>query len=236
MDLSPFLLFQDLSSFFDSSALEALDWKATLLNLVLVLLLGQVLSFHYLKFARVLSNKRKFAPILVFIAATTMLVISVVKISLALSLGLVGALSIIRFRTPIKEPEELAYLFLSVALGVGMGADERLSTGIMFLGILAYMAAVSGGPKKSLGARTLLHVGSELSGQTRAGTLEALLGAIKPHAIEVDLRRIDVQEDAFDASLIVDIGNNADLGVLLDSVQSVFPTATISVVEADSLD
>ena len=48
----------------------------------------------------------------------TTLVIAVVKSSLALSLGLVGALSIVRFRTPVKEPEELTYLFFSIALGL----------------------------------------------------------------------------------------------------------------------
>ena len=40
----------------------------------------------------------------------------------ALSLGLLGALSIVRFRTPIKESEELAYLFLNIAIGLGLGA------------------------------------------------------------------------------------------------------------------
>lgn len=236
MDLLPPLILQDLSSIFDSTALQDLQIGSTLLNLGLALILGQVLSFHYQRFAQVLSNKRKFAPILVFIAATTMLVISVVKTSLALSLGLVGALSIIRFRTPIKEPEELAYLFMAVALGVGMGADQRLATAIMLLGILAYMTLVSGGTKRSIGARTLLHVGSDLGDRDRASTLNALLEAIEPHAIEVDLRRIDVQEDTFEASLIVDLGDNSQLGTLLDSIQSVFPTSTVSVVEADGLD
>ncbi len=51
----------------------------------------------------------------------TLLVISIVKSSLALSLGLVGALSIVRFRTAIKDPEELIYLFFSIAIGLGMG-------------------------------------------------------------------------------------------------------------------
>ena len=93
-----------------------------LLHLGIAIALGHVLSWHYVRFAHVLSNKRKFARIFVFIAATTFLMITVVKRSLALSLGLVGALSIIRFRTPIKEPEELAYLFLAIAIGVGLGA------------------------------------------------------------------------------------------------------------------
>ena len=62
------------------------------------------------------------------------------KSSLALSLGLVGAFSIVRFRTPIKEPEELAYLFMAIAMGLGLGADQRTPTfvaGLIILGILA---------------------------------------------------------------------------------------------------
>tara|TARA_B100001057_G_C22681909_1_gene884102 strand:+ start:450 stop:833 length:384 start_codon:yes stop_codon:yes gene_type:complete len=66
----------------------------------------------------------------------TFLVILVVKTSLALSLCLVGALSIIRFRTPIKEPEELIYLFLSIGLGLGYGANQTLITISIFTGIL----------------------------------------------------------------------------------------------------
>jgi hypothetical protein len=55
----------------------------------------------------------------------------VVKSSLALSLGLVGALSIVRFRTPIKEPEELVYLFMAIAIGLGYGAGHVLITTLL---------------------------------------------------------------------------------------------------------
>ena len=59
-----------------------------------------------------------------------------VKSSLALSLGLVGALSIVRFRTPIKEPEELVYLFLAISIGLGYAAGQILITTILTLSIL----------------------------------------------------------------------------------------------------
>ena len=62
----------------------------------------------------------------------------IVKSSLALSLGLVGALSIVRFRAAIKEPEELVYLFLIIAIGLGCGANQLIITfvGIIFALIL----------------------------------------------------------------------------------------------------
>ena len=123
-----FLAQSGWTDLFQEDALGDLRLAPLLLNLALVLFLGQVLSWHYQRFAAVLSNKRKNARLFVLLAATTMLVISVVKSSLALSLGLVGALSIIRFRTPVKEPEELLYLFLSVAVGIGLGADQPMSS------------------------------------------------------------------------------------------------------------
>ena len=70
------------------------------------------------------------------IALTTMLVITIVKSSLALSLGLVGALSIVRFRSAIKEPEELVYLFLAISIGLGYAAGQNLITTVLTLLIL----------------------------------------------------------------------------------------------------
>ena len=79
-----------------------------------------------------LSNRRVFSKNFILIALTTMLVITIVKSSLALSLGLVGALSIVRFRSAIKEPEELAYLFLTICVGLGMGANQVMVTVVAF--------------------------------------------------------------------------------------------------------
>jgi len=229
----------DWNQLFDDNALQDLQVAPTLLNLVLVLALGQVLALHYRAFAKVLSNKRKFAPILVFIAATTMLVISVVKTSLALSLGLVGALSIIRFRTPIKEPLELAYLFLAVAVGVGLGADQRLATVIMFVGILAYMTILTWKRGGSDPARTLLHVSAELGGRGQDEAVEALVAAIGPHAAGVDLRRVDLAGGTLEATLTVDLAGSSSLGPLLRSVvgpDGAFPGASASFVDADGAD
>jgi len=68
--------------------------------------------------------------IFIFLGFTTCLVVSVIQSSIALSLGLVGALSIIRFRTPIKSAEDLTKLFFSVAIGIGCASGEILTTGI----------------------------------------------------------------------------------------------------------
>ncbi|MEL0309828.1 MAG: DUF4956 domain-containing protein, partial [Gammaproteobacteria bacterium] len=76
-------------------------------------------------------------------SVTTCTVIIIVKYSLALSLGLVGALSIVRFRAAIKEPEELVYLFLVIALGLSFGANQFF-IGLILLGVSSLTIIFSG--------------------------------------------------------------------------------------------
>lgn len=216
------------------------DPRTILVNLGLVLILGQVLVWHYQRFSPVLSNKAKFSRVFVFISATTMLVIAVVQSSLALSLGLVGALSIIRFRTPIKEPEELAYLFLSIALGLGMGANQRLITLMVFTVILGYMAVVSLGRSGALPPRLLVHLSGTLAGREPGTNSESLLRELLRSAEEgagrVDLRRIDTEGQAFNATLVLDLERADEVGPLLTRLEKVLPGSSISVVEGNTLD
>lgn len=223
-----------LQSRFDPS-----DLRTLLVNLGLLLILGQILVWHYLRFSPVLSNKRKFSRVFVFVAATTMLVISVVQSSLALSLGLVGALSIIRFRTPIKEPEELAYLFLAIGLGLGMGANQPRLTAVIFAVILGYMALISLGRANSLPPRLLVHLSGTLparEGANGESVLRELLAGAEEAADHVDLRRIDCEGSTFNATLVLDLGRAESVGPLLTRLQQVLPGSSISVVEGNSLD
>ncbi len=107
-----------------------------IVNILIVAGLSLILSYVYVHYGKSLSNRRRFSQNFLTIGMTTMLIITIVKTSLALSLGLVGALSIVRFRAAIKEPEELAYLFLSIAIGLGLGANQRLITFLGFCAII----------------------------------------------------------------------------------------------------
>jgi hypothetical protein len=104
-----------------------------ILNLFIVAILTFILSKVYINFGNSLSNRQAFAKNFIILGITTMIIITIVKSSLALSLGLVGALSIVRFRTAIKEPEELGYLFFVISLGLGLGADQKVITMVGFL-------------------------------------------------------------------------------------------------------
>jgi hypothetical protein len=100
------------------------------LTLGVYLLLGGVLAlycrFLYRHCGASPSDSDSITRVFPLLTLVTTAVIAVVKSSLALSLGLVGALSIVRFRAAIKEPEELVYLFLCIAIGLSLGAEQPL--------------------------------------------------------------------------------------------------------------
>ena len=98
-----------LDSFFASD--NYISIESFIFNLILAFILSYIFSKIYIKYGRSLSNRSSFSENFSLITMTTMTIIAIVKSSLALSLGLVGALSIVRFRTALKEPEELAYTF-----------------------------------------------------------------------------------------------------------------------------
>ena len=99
-------------------------------NFIIAILISAFLAFivklAYIRISRTLNDREYFSDTFVPLAIITTLVITVIKFSLALSLGLVGALSIVRFRAAIKEPEELVYLFFIIGIGLANGANQFL--------------------------------------------------------------------------------------------------------------
>jgi len=209
-------------------AAKDLSVAGVALNLILGTFLSLVLGWHFRRFGSTFSNRRKFARILIPITLTTVLIISVVKASLALSLGLVGALSIVRFRTPVKEPEELAYLFMAIAAGLGLGADHRAVTVcamLMILAVLALVASLRGGAR---GASMYLDLEIPDGGGV---TLEELLDPVARHAKDVDLRRLDIDGGTLHATFWLDCEDSSKLSALRGEIGRRFPGASVSFVE-----
>ena len=98
-----------------------------------------MVKFTYKKVGRALNDKDYFSDTFIPLCMITTLVITVIKFSLALSLGLVGALSIVRFRAAIKEPEELVYLFFVISIGLANGANQFVLSIIATLLIISFL-------------------------------------------------------------------------------------------------
>ena len=109
------------------------DFLTIFINYIFCVLCAFSLKIIYENKSTSLSGKFHIGIVIPILSQITFLIILIVKSSLALSLGLIGALSIVRFRTPIKEPEELIYLFFSIAIGIGFGAGQTLVTSTIFI-------------------------------------------------------------------------------------------------------
>ena len=99
-----------------------MSWEDILLNIVLAAVLGFFIFLSYAISHRGTIYSRKFNASLVILAVLTGTVMTVIGNNIALSLGMVGALSIVRFRTAIKEPMDIAFLFWSIAAGIVLAA------------------------------------------------------------------------------------------------------------------
>jgi len=117
-----------------------ISMNSFILSLITAAALSLLVQFFYIKFSSTLSNRIHFSKNFVILGTTTCIIIMIVKNSLALSLGLVGALSIVRFRAAIKEPEELVYLFLIIAIGLGCGSGQIkiIVVGVLFSLIIIF--------------------------------------------------------------------------------------------------
>ena len=109
-----------------SSDILRLSFIDGLTILLLALLAGYILRFVYKKYSTTFSSKNSYGNTILLITISVASLIAVVKSSLALSLGLVGALSVVRFRTAVKEPYNLSFLLLSICVGIGVGASQYM--------------------------------------------------------------------------------------------------------------
>ena len=99
-----------------------MSWEDILLNIVLAAVLVFFIFLSYAISHRGTIYSRKFNASLVILAVLTGTVMTVIGNNIALSLGMVGALSIVRFRTAIKDPMDLLFLFWSIGVGIICGA------------------------------------------------------------------------------------------------------------------
>lgn len=199
-----------------------------ILSLGLAALLGLILGEAYVRFGHSLSNRRAFARNFLMLTVTTTLIISIVRSSLALSLGLVGALSIVRFRAAIKEPEELAFLFLAISAGLGLGAGQPVVTIValaIILGLIAIRSKMTPRPNQP---NLYLTVASPA-----AATLDAnqILEALAAEGASGSLTRFDRTSEQFEAAFTVEFKSVNNLERFTQRLRSLSPQVKISCLE-----
>lgn len=219
----------------DPRIVAPISVRQLVFDLGVALVLSLVIAGYYTRYGRSLSNRTQFAHIFPMLTLITVLVISVVKSSLALSLGLVGALSIVRFRTAIKDPEELIYLFFAIAVGLGMGAGQRIVTIIATLFVLIYLGVrvIAGRARRSHPQNFYLNVTYHHNPDSTI--LPRINALLKKHVKEADLRRLDSNNGDLQAAYYLAITDPDTLNALSADLTSALPGCSLSFIERNNL-
>ena len=186
--------------------LEPSNLVQSLISLSSALIFGFLISKSYRFSSESLSGGRQISSSILPLTLTVCLIITVVKSSLALSLGLVGALSIVRFRTPIKDPEDLVYLFLSIVCGLGFGANRNLYTIIgvtailIILNLRAYIRSKS---FKNLKAYKEYNINMDWDLENSI-SVEKIVDLLSSYCFKVSFIRLDRSPKTF--NLVIQIG------------------------------
>ena len=199
-----------------------------ILSGILAFLYGYLLSLVYIRFGRPLSSGKSFGQTFVLVAMTTMFIITVVKSSLALSLGLIGALSIVRFRTPIKEPEELSYLFVAVGIGLGLGANQFLITTVAFLIIIFAIIFLKRGSTNTSYENLYL---TARSGEQDESIINKVNETLLQYCDSIQLKRLSTTTTLFEAVYLIGIENTEQLTGLNNELRSIQPDLELSFVD-----
>jgi len=220
-----------LSDFAVSSSINMVSF---MFSMVGVWAMSFILGAHYNKYFPHISRSQSMGQTILVIALITFLIISVVKSSLALSLGLVGALSIIRFRTPIKEPFELSYLFMAISIVLGFGANQWMPTvaAIIFTLIVLtfYVARTSRFQENSYFIYITLE--RELDNAELRASIKALSDKLD---FDIDLRRLDKSSQSTQITLNTRVQSDDDLMTLNEMLDDVFGISNISIVDNQKL-
>jgi hypothetical protein len=110
------------NSILESGVFDGVSMTSAALGLLTALIMGAVIYFVYRKFYTGVIYSRSFAITLVGMTVLTAMVTLAISTNIVISLGMVGALSIVRFRTAIKDPLDLLYLFWAITTGITSGA------------------------------------------------------------------------------------------------------------------
>ena len=123
------------SNLFSSQTITPASFPTILVSLVLALAVGLFIAWIYRRNYRGVMYSNNFTLTLVMMTLITCPVVMCIRESIQLSMGMVGALSIVRFRTAVKDPLDTAYMFWALTMGILLGAGQFFLTACAVVGI-----------------------------------------------------------------------------------------------------
>ena len=126
-----------------SQQMASLTPMKMVLALAMGFVVGLIIALVYRKAFRGVLYSPSFATTLIMLCMITTPVVMCIKSNIALSMGMVGALSIVRFRTAVKDPLDTAYMFWALTMGILLGAEQYIIALVVVAGISVILFALN---------------------------------------------------------------------------------------------
>jgi len=215
-----------ISQIFSSQTITPASWLTIVFSLVVAFAVGLFIAFIYRRNYRGVMYSNNFALTLIMMTLITTPVVMCIKESIQLSMGMVGALSIVRFRTAVKDPLDTAYMFWALTMGILLGAGQFFLTALCVIGIallLTVVVYVQSGKLNSYLLVVRMADAAEKSVMQAVGTLKychlksktiSAAGVEVTYEIRVDksetfLNKINAIDGVQDAALVAYTGESA---------------------------
>ncbi len=175
-----------------------------LINVSMSFLVGMFIFYIYKKTYQGVLYQRSFNISLVLASAVTALVIMTISGNLILSLGMVGALSIVRFRTPVKDSMDLIFLFWAISAGIANGVGYYNISIVGSIMIAIFMLILTR-PGKTISDTFLLVI------QLSEGTDEkAILDRIQQHAARISIKSKSISDYGTEITMELRVSDSSD--------------------------
>jgi hypothetical protein len=200
--------------------------------LILAGLAGLYLRFLFRRCSVSASDSEAIGRAFPLLTIITTGVIGVVKTSLALSLGFLGALSLVRFRSAIKEPEELVYLFLCVAVGLALGAEAPLLALLLVVVVSAFALVQHLRGRRGSSHHLLLTIAGDAEGDFgdgQSGVYSAIDDVAGPHTVQ----RLDIEDGRGQIRVVLPRTDSRRAAQLVTQLRKRLPDCEISYVNLD---
>lgn len=207
-------------------------------SLAIYMTIGGALALYvraiYRRFGISVSNRDAFSSNFAIVTIATTLIIFVVKSKLALSLGLVGALSIVRFRAAIKEPEEIIFLFFCIAIGLALGAEyyELAISGVIVFTVFVLLRHWSAGRSK---APSLLLTVCGKEAEVYSGGEDRIEKALEQEAGNFEIQRLEIGEGEVRCRVTVQPQDGERIAGIVSGLRNRLPGCSISYVNLENL-
>jgi hypothetical protein len=215
----------------------SVEQNITAVTLGLYLILGGALGLFvrslYRNCGHSASDSEAITRIFPMLTMVTIAVISVVKSSMALSLGLVGALSIVRFRSAIKEPEELVYLFLCIGIGLALGAGQPLLAITLVLIASLFILGMHYFAQGFQSTNLLLTISGEASSYFSGEQMKAM-AVIASTVPNYRLQRLDIENGRGQVRIVIAEKRRDTTIVILSKLRELLPECDVSYVNLNN--